>query len=97
MPMLKTRAVRLSEYLISFQDMLPEQAPLQLMVNLDAAIRHFWVQAVEDVKWDYVHYDVKALDALNETNDPNRRDAIRKWLETYRVFRVRGIAPQKTK
>jgi hypothetical protein len=62
------------------------------MINFEAVIRHFWQQAVRDVKWDHDHYDRGALDALSNENAPNRRDTIRDWLQAYRVFRVRGIA-----
>jgi hypothetical protein len=75
--------------------MLPERTPIDSLINFEAIIRHFWKRAVAEVKWDHAHLDKKALDALREENTPNRRDAVREWLQAYRVFRVRGIATQR--
>jgi hypothetical protein len=77
--------------------MLPERAITPLLINFDAVLRHLWAGAVTSVKWDHEHYDAEALDALCKDNDPNRRGTIRRWLQAYRVFRVRGIATQKDK
>lgn len=77
--------------------MLPERATIPSMIDFQAIIRHLWANAIKDMTWDHTRYDVKALDALSKEDDPNRRNTIRDWLQTYRVFRVRGIATQRDK
>jgi len=77
--------------------LLPERATIASMIDFKAIIRHLWANAIKDMMGDHAHYDVKALDALNREDDPNRRDTIRDWLQAYRVFRVRGIATQRDK
>lgn len=65
------------------------------MLDFDAVIQWFWLRAVKAVNWDHPRYDEKALEAINREGIPNRRDAIRDWLQAYRVLRVRGIATQR--
>jgi len=77
--------------------MLPERATSPSMIDFEAIIRHLWANAIKEMMWDHAHYDVKALDALSREDDPNRRDTIRDWLQSYRVFRVPGIATQRDK
>jgi hypothetical protein len=65
------------------------------MINFEAIIRCFWERAVQDVKRDFDDHDREALDALDKKDAQNRTDSVRRWLQAYRVFRVRGIAAQK--
>lgn len=75
--------------------MSPQPVP-EGMTNFDAIIKRLWPEAVNEVQKEHVH-DKKALDALRNKGWPDRRDTIRGWLQSYSVFRVRGIATQKDK
>ncbi len=77
--------------------MIPEQVTIPPTINFETIIRNLWVNAIKGMMWDHTHYDVKAIEAINRENDPNRRDTIRNWLQDYKVFRVRGIATQRDK